>query len=65
LVKQGCTTWGRTRGEAIAYLEELVEGVIKTTVRHGEEISGTVAAPMDDADEIITVEILDTRLPPE
>jgi antitoxin HicB len=35
---QGCTTWGRTRGEALKNIEEAVQAYVESLLKHGEPI---------------------------
>lgn len=38
LLKQGASTWGYTRAEALKHIEEVVRMVVESLLEHGEPI---------------------------
>jgi len=46
LLKQGASTWGNTREEALSNLGEVVQMVVESLIEHGEPI------PEGPADEV-------------
>jgi predicted RNase H-like HicB family nuclease len=57
LVRQGGATWGETREQALANLEEVIGIVIASMLEHGDPLPTTVCEPEIASEPLISVTV--------
>jgi predicted RNase H-like HicB family nuclease len=58
LVRQGGATWGTTREEALANLDEVIKMVIASMIEHGEPIPEEPTGPAHVSEEQLVAVIV-------
>lgn len=57
LIRQGGATWGETREQALANLEEVIGMVIASMVDHGDSLPIATCEPEIDSGTLISVTV--------